>query len=105
MSVGGVNPIEWVFPPLALTHAAVDAGSRAATGENAFNTPGSAGAKQKEAQAAAQQKLSVSEALAADQKQKEEASRPLTPQQELQSRERLMSATAFLTGRRRQPLG
>lgn len=105
MSIGGVNPIEWVFPPLALTHAALDVGSKAVTGENFFNTPGSAGAKQKEKQAAEQQRLSVSQELAADRARQEEASRPFTPQQELQSRDRLLSATDFLTGRKRQTLG
>lgn len=102
MSIGGVNPIEWVFPPLALTHAAVDVASKAATGENAFNTPGSAGAKQKEAQQQQQQRLSVSQELAADRARQEAASRPLTPQQEEESRNRLASASEFLTGQKRQ---
>lgn len=102
MSIGGVNPIEWVFPPLALTHAAVDVASKAATGENAFNTPGSAGAKQKEAQQQQQQRLSVSQELAADRARQEAASRPFTPQQEEESRKRLASASEFLTGQKRQ---
>ena len=105
MSIGGVNPVEWLFPPLALTHLATDTVSKAATGENAFNTPGSAGAKQKEAQQQQQQKLSVSQALAEERAREEEASRPFTPQQELESRNRLTSATDFLTGRKRQTLG
>lgn len=102
MSIGGVNPIEWVFPPLALTHAALDLGSKAVTGENFFNTPGSAGAKQKEAQQQQQQRLSVSQELAADRARQEEASRPFTPQQEQESRSRLASASEFITGRKRQ---
>lgn len=105
MSVGGVNPIEWVLPPLALTHLAVDAASKVATGENALNVPGSAGAKQKQAEAEQQQRLSASQELAAEQKRKEEANRPLTASQEQDSRARLSSATEFITGRKRQILG
>lgn len=102
MSVGGVNPLEWVFPLVAVHHVAFDLAAKAAVGENAVNVPGSAGAKQKAVEQQQQQRLAESQELAAERARQEEASRPFTPQQEEESRRRLASASEFITGRKRQ---
>lgn len=100
MSVGGVNPLEWILPPVALSHILVDTVSEAATGSKAIVTPGSPEAKARKARAAQDAQTKSAQALADSRQQQDEAG-IATAQSDFESRQRAAGASAFLTGRRR----
>lgn len=95
MSFGGVHPAEWLFPPLALNHALVNTVAP-------INTPGSSAARKESAARDAAQKENMRQVLS-EQRARDvaEQSKPFTPDQELASRQRLASASDFLTGKKR----
>lgn len=99
MSVGSVNPLEWLFPPAALTHAVVDTVSTAATGKPALVSPGSAIDKQRKAEA--EQNRRIQEAQKLSESRAAAEPNPQTAEDELASRRRATAASAFLTGERR----
>ena len=99
MSVGGVNPLEWILPPVALTHAVIDTAAQAVTGKEAFVTPGSATDKRQKAERAQQQRVNAAQSLAESRETQDPG--PPTADDELASRRRARSASEFLTGRRR----
>lgn len=100
MSVGSVNPLEWLFPPVALTHAAADTVATAATGKPAIVTPGSAVAKAQKAEA--EQRTRLAEAQRLSESRTAADATPLSAADELESRRRrIASASEFLTGARR----
>lgn len=103
MSVGGVNPLEWIFPPLALSHVVVDTASKAITGKEAAIMPGSPVAKAENAQEEQQREMEAAQKLS--QSREEERPKPLTGDDELQSRRRAISASDFITGKRRASQG
>jgi len=101
---GGVNPIEWVLPPVAILHTIVDQAA-SASGNPIPGVPGSqtAAAKQAEDDAAAQQHAQQDTAnQQAKQAADDLAARTETPQEALLSRRRAqVSATQTLGGQRR----
>lgn len=99
MSVGSVNPLEWLFPPLAITHAAVDTAAQATTGKPAVVTPGSAVDKQRKAEN--EQSRRIQEAQKLSESRAAAEPKPLTAAEEFESRRRALSASEFLTGQRR----
>lgn len=99
MSVGGINPLEWIFPPLAISHAVVNTASKSITGEDAVSLPGSPNAKAKAAQEQQQAELEAAQKLS--QTREAEEPKPLTGDDELKSRRRALAASEFITGKRR----
>jgi len=99
MSVGSVNPLEWLFPPAALTHAVVDTVATAATGKPAIVSPGSAVDKQRKAEAEQQRRIQEAQKLSESRAAAEP--KPQTAEDELASRRRAIAASSFLTGERR----
>lgn len=95
MSFGGVHPMEWILPPLALNHALINT-------ITPLNTPGSSAAKQASAAKAAEAKQAEQQKLS-EQKAQETAAaaQPLSPDDQLASRQRLASASDFITGQKR----
>ncbi len=95
MSFGGVHPAEWILPPLALNHALVNMVAP-------INTPGSSAARKEAAAKDAAQKENLRQVLS-EQKAQETANQaaPLTPEQDLASRQRLASASEFITQQKR----
>lgn len=100
MSVGGVNPLEWILPPVAISHAIVNTASKAITGKDAVVTPGSAEDKARKAQAAADAQVKASQTLA-ESRNTEDTSGVQTGQDDYQSRQRALSASSFITGQKR----
>lgn len=100
MSVGGVNPLEWILPPVALSHILVDTASKAVTGKDAIVTPGSPEAKARKARAAQDAQGRSAQALAESRQAQDEAGIG-TAQSDFESRQRAEGASEFLTGRRR----
>lgn len=99
MSVGSVNPLEWLFPPAAITHAVIDTAAQATTGKPAIVTPGSAIDKQRKAEDEQQRRVQEAQKLSESRAAAEP--KPLTASQEFESRQRALSASEFLTGRKR----
>ncbi len=108
---GGVNPIEWVVPPLALTHLAVDQGSRmgaSAVGANPDDipaVPGSQAAKAKSNADTAEATRIKNQNLALDAQSKAEQdlnARTETPQEALDARRRAQAASTALAGGQRR---
>lgn len=101
MSFGGVHPAEWIFPIVGAHHAFYNT----VAGSHKVNTPDSAAAKQASAEKeAAKQAQVLAESRQKEidaQKLLEEQSKPLTPQQDLESRQRLSSASEFITQQKR----
>ena len=97
---GGVNPIEWVLPPLALTHLAVDQGAKAA-GTKAPPAPGSPDEKVASAQEAADQRaqdMLTQQQQARDAEARDLAARTETPQEAMESRRRAQASADRLGG-------
>lgn len=87
---GGVNPIEWVLPPVAISHTLVDQGAKAA-GVTPPAIPGSPDAKQKKALGDAEAAQQAQRDQAARNQTKAEqdvAARTETPQEALEARRR-----------------
>lgn len=99
MSVGGVNPLEWIFPPAALTHAVIDTAAKAATGKEAVVTPGSAVDKQRKAEGEQQRRIQEAQKLSESRAAAEP--KPETAEDRLASRRRAIAASEFLTGQKR----
>ncbi len=108
---GGVNPIEWVVPPLALTHLAVDQGARmgaSAVGANPDDipaVPGSQAAKAKSASDQMEATRIANQNILLDQQNKAEQdlnARTETPQEALDARRRAQAASATLAGGQRR---
>lgn len=101
---GGVNPIEWVLPPVALTHMAVDQAA-SLSGNPIPGVPGSQSAaadKAKDdaeaARIAAQQSMQADATRASDLL----AARTETPQEALDSRRRAAVSAEKLGGGKRR---
>jgi len=90
---GGVNPLEWLLPPVALAHTAVDLGARIAgvNPEDIPSTPGSPAARE---QAAAESQRETLDAA----RRRADRDRPQTAQEELESRQRRKAASELLGG-------
>ena len=101
---GGVNPIEWVLPPLAATHMIVDQGATL-TGNKLPPVPGSPAANEddKAAEAQAKQQAALdAQAQAVQQAKDDLAARTETPQEANEAKRRAkVSASQFLGGKRR----
>lgn len=100
MSVGGVNPLEWILPPVAISHAIVNTASKAITGKDVVVTPGSAEDKARKAQAANDAQVRASQTLAESRSQEDEAG-TLTGQDDYESRQRALAASELITGKKR----
>lgn len=100
MSVGGVNPLEWILPPVALSHALVDTAAKAITGKEAIVTPGSSADKARKASAAQDARLKEAQSLA-DSRQQQDESGIASAQADFESRQRAAGASEVLTGKRR----
>lgn len=101
---GGVNPIEWVLPPLALTHTLVDQGAKA-VGAKVPPAPGSPTAKADEAQDAAEQRAQdalTQQQQARDTEARDLAARTETPQEAVDARRRAQLSADRLGGGRRR---
>lgn len=101
---GGVNPIEWVLPPLALSHTLVDLGAKAA-GENAPPAPGSPDENAASAQESADQRaqdMLTQQQQARDAEARDLAARTETPQEAMASRRRAQASADRLGGGRRR---
>ena len=106
---GGVNPLEWILPPVALAHLAVDQGGKVASeavgGDKLPGVPGSQRVNEDEAAAdaqAQQQAALDAQAQAAKQAKDDLDARTETAQEARQSRTRAGGvASQFLGGKRR----
>jgi len=101
---GGVNPIEWVLPPLAMSHLLVDQGAKLA-GQKLPPVPGSPDAKaDDEADAAEAARIKAQDTLTAQGQQAERdlAARTETPQEALDARRRAVAASVALGGGKRR---
>ena len=96
---GGVNPIEWVLPPVALTHQALDTagatppvpGSQAAAAKKAQDDAEAARIAQRD-QADAQQRQAADDL----------AARTETPQEAIEARRRAQQSAERLGGGKRR---
>ena len=100
MSMGGVNPLEWILPPLAMSHIIVDTVSKVATGKNAVQMPGSPDAKARTRQAEHSKQVNAAQTLA-ESRQREDEAGVATAHRDFNSRQRAARASDVLTGRRR----
>lgn len=108
---GGVNPIEWVLPPVAVSHLIVDQAARAAApgiGVNPDDIPGTPGSPAARAQSAAQEADAASRAQRAqmqgqqDRATQELAARTETPQEAVEARRRAAASAQLLGGGKRR---
>ncbi len=101
---GGVNPIEWVVPPVALTHTIVDQGA-SISGKPIPGAPGSQSAEATSAQdEALSAKIKAQNQAIAQQTQQERdlAARTETPLEAEEARRRAGAASERLGGGKRR---
>jgi hypothetical protein len=101
---GGVNPLEWLVPPVAVSHLIVDQGARVA-GQRLPPAPGSETAKDEAARAAAERARAtlLAEADAArTQADADLAARTETPQEALDAKRRATLVAQRLGGGHRR---
>lgn len=92
---GGVSPIEWVVPPLALAHASYNVAAGAVSPELAVTAPGSPDDKARKAGT-----IGAGEGVKPG--QPELGPRPQTGAEEQESRKRAIAASEALGGGRRR---
>lgn len=107
MGGGGINPLEWILPPVALAHQAYNSASQQVSGNRAkLVAPGSGTAQQNKADTKNEQALGEQRAAA---EQAAETLRynttPQTPQEELAARRRAQSAKQALGSASQQLTG
>jgi hypothetical protein len=102
---GGVNPIEWVLPPVALTHMGVNAAAQQVDPRLKLEAPGSPNDRLAQAQAAAdaqRQKLLTDATAAHTQAEAALNARTETPQEALDARRRAGASALALGGGKRR---
>ena len=108
---GGVNPLEWVMPPVAITHMGLDTGARqfqAGVGGNPEDVPSvpnsPAAAQKKAADDAEAARIAAQDRLRQQQKQAafDLAARTETPQEALDARRRAQISAERLGGGKRR---
>lgn len=107
MGGGGINPLEWILPPVALAHQAYNSASQQVSGNRAkIVTPGSATDRQNAADDRNEQALGEQRAAAETAAERlRYNTTPQTPQEELAARRRAQSAKQALGSASQQLTG
>lgn len=97
---GGVNPIEWVLPPVALGHMAYNAGAQQVSPRAKVDLPGSPNDKRDDLMEKDRQTMEA--ARQAEAERQALIPRPQTGEEEQASRKRAIAATEVLGGGRKR---
>lgn len=97
---GGVNPIEWIVPPVALAHVAYNAGAQQVSPRAKIDAPGSSNDRRDDAMEQDRQQMDA--ARQAEAERQALIPRPQTGEEELASRKRAIAASEVLGGGRKR---
>ena len=98
--VGGVNPVEWVLPPVAVAHAAYNAAAQQVSAPAKIDLPGSPNDKRNDLMEKDRQTLEA--ARQAEAERQALIPRPQTGAEEQASRSRAIAASEVLGGGRKR---
>lgn len=97
---GGVNPIEWILPPVAVAHMAYNAGAQQVSPRAKVDLPGSPNDKRDDLME--QDRATMDAARQAEAERQALIPRAQTSQEEQSSRQRAIAASEMLGGSRKR---